>query len=186
MLSENKQWEIGIVLAIISLIIGIVAWQYPISAPNSPTASDFQDAAYTAVESHSKKERLEKIEEKYVRSFTLTSKSSEGWVDTGIVLKRDHKIYIRRHGENDGTSHSSNYWAVLTNIWDNDKGTYRSISDRWSEDSGSREIETNDILGSKQNDTLKIAAYWESQDEITLDIIVDYGKYMKEYPYPSE
>jgi hypothetical protein len=190
MISQYKQWVIGILVGVFGALLGVaitlLTWQYPKSPANSPSVSDYERAASTAVESYFKRAKFEEIEKKYVRSFTLTSKPSEGFVDTGIVLQRNRKIFIRRQGEEDGTVHSSNFWAVLTNEWDSDKGIYRSISDRWDDGTGSGEIATNDILGSKQRDTLKLAAYWENQDEITVDVIVDYDKYLEEYPYPSE
>jgi len=185
MIAKRKQWIIGIAVSVVSgflgILITVITWQHPKSPSNSPSVSDYQTATSNAVESYFRKAKCEEVDKKYVRTFTLTSKSSEGWVDTGIVLTRNHRIFIRRNGEAAGEVHSNNYWAIQSN--DREQ---QSISDRWDDQGGNAEINTNDILGNKKHDTLKIAAYWEDQDPITVDVIIDLDKYAMEYPCETE
>jgi hypothetical protein len=184
MMAKRKQWIIGIAVSVISGLLGILitvlTWQHPKSPSDSPSVLEYENAASHAVESYFRNAKCEEVDNKYVRTFTLTSKSSEGWVDTGIVLRRNRRIFIRRNGEEDGQIHSNNYWAISTN------DPERSISDRWDDHGGNTDINTNDILGDKKQDTLKIAAYWEDQEPITIDVIIDWDKYVLEYSCESE
>jgi hypothetical protein len=187
-LTDHQKWLIGIVAGVIGTVCGIVitllTWQFPKSPADSPSISDFQDAAYQAVEAHFKRAKAEEVEKKYVRRFHLTS--YEDWVDTGIVLKRNQKILLRRSGEEAGTRQSSNFWAVRSNVWDADNGYWRCFSDRWDDHGGTTAISTNEILGTLGHDTLKIAAYWSYQNPINIEIITDYEKFLEEYSYSDE
>lgn len=169
------------ITGLLGVVVTIVTWQYPKPTPNTPSVSDYETAASHAVEAYFRRSKCEEADKKYLRTFTLSSKQSEGWVDTGIVLRRNHKIFIRRTGEEDGTRRSDNYWAIKAN--DPDRG---SISDRWDDHGGYADIDTNHILGNKQQDTLKVAAYWEDQDPITIDVIIDAEKWMADYPCDTE
>ena len=187
-LTDHQKWQIGIAAGVIctvgGIIITLLTWQFPRSPTDSPSISDFRAAAYDAVSAYSKRVKAEEVEKKYVRSFHLTS--YESWVDTGIRLKRNQKILIRRSGEEDGTRQSSNFWAVRSNMWDTEKGYWRCFSDRWDDHGGDSEISTNEILGRQEHDTLKIAAYWSEQDPINIEIITDYENFLEEYPYSNE
>ena len=196
MIKRNKQWLVGIVIGLVSSFVGftisILTWQYPkygstpvaISIP-VPSLSDYETAASRAVESYFREAKLEELEKKYVRTFNLTSEPDEGWVDTGIVLQRNHKIFITQKLE-EGES-SANYWAVRSNLWDSYAGSYRVITSRWDDEGdGSGEIETNFLLGKKKQDTLKLCAYWVNHGPVTVEVITDYDKYSAESPDKGE
>jgi hypothetical protein len=177
MISEYKQWWIALVTGVLlgagGIIIGILAWQYPQSPPSDSAPGE---EVYIGLKRYNQEVKYEEFKKKYIHTFDLSSDQSVGWVDTGLVLKRNQKIYVSTN-EN---SPSSNYWAVLTNRWDEDKGCPKTYSNRWQEQGDGFDIDTNDILGDKKEDTLKLAAYWYDKGMVTVDVITNLDNYYAE------
>lgn len=188
MISRYNQWKIStgislfgtfatcisVHLAFIALIVTIFAWQFPKSLPTP--APDYGELTYSTLESYFKRLKFEELQRKHVHTFTVHP--DHGWFDTGIVIKRNQKIYVSTNMESD----SSNYWTVLTNVWDKDKGVFKTYSNWWNTEEDQSEISTNDILGSKKQDTLKLSAYWADGGSVTVNVIIDYEKYVAELP----